>query len=86
MNKFKELAEGIAGDMKNFNQQADELLARRESLRKRGEVVFAKHRENQSSVAEGLDAMEAAMNDLDGSNSKNVEGSGATPGSSFSKG
>lgn len=86
MNKFKELADAIKGDRENFDQQADELLKRREDIRRRGEVVFAKHREHQDEIAAGLDAMEAAVNDLEGSNSKNgQEGSGDSSGSSFQK-
>lgn len=82
-NKFRELAEGIAGDIKNFNQQADELMARREALRQRGETVFARHREHQDDVNAGLLAMERAVDELEGSNSRgNEEGSGGTSGQS----
>lgn len=78
-SKFKELAEGIAGDLKNFDKQADELMAKREELRLRGEKVFAKHRESQSAVAEGLAALESALVDMEGSNSGNEqEGSGGS--------
>lgn len=72
-SKFHELATGIKGDLKNFDQQADELMARRERLRRRGETVFAKHREHLDDYEGGLAAMESALNDLEGSNSKNVE-------------
>lgn len=82
-SKFKELAAGIKQDLQNFDQQADELMARREDLRLRGEKVFAKHRENLTDVEGGLAAMEAALHDLEGSNSKKPEGSGGTSGSSF---
>lgn len=81
MSKFRELAKAIAGDMKNFDEQADELFAKREELRLRGERVFAKHREHQAETASGLDAMEQAIKDLEGSNSKNAEGSDDSSGS-----
>lgn len=85
-SKFKQLAADIAGDLKNFNDQADELMAKREDLRVRGERVFAKHREHQADLADGLAAMEQAVSDLEGSNSKNGEGSGDTSDTSFQKG
>lgn len=75
-SKFRELAKAIKGDLQNFDEQAEELMARREELRQRGEKVFAKHRESQDDVKSGLDAMEQALADLEGSNSKNGEGSG----------
>lgn len=78
MNKFKQLAADIAGDRKNFDEQATELMARREQIRQRGERVFAKHRENLDDVHAGLDAMDEALNDLEGSNSKNGEDSGGS--------
>lgn len=83
-NKFRELAEGIKGDIVNLNDQADQLMKRREDLRRRGETVMARHREHQDDVASGLDALERAIADMDGGNSKNDrEGSGGTPESSF---
>lgn len=86
MSKFSELADGIKQDRANFDAQADELLRRREDLRRRGETVFAKHRENQDTVSKGLDELEAAIADLEGSNSKNAgEASASTSGSSFRK-
>ena len=85
-SKFKELATGVKQDMANFDQQATELLARRENIRRRGETVFARHRDNLTELEGGLDAMEEALHDLEGSNSKNGEGSGDTSDSSFSKG
>lgn len=90
MSKFDELAEGIEQDLKNWDQQADELMARREVNRQRGEAIFAKHRDRQSSVEAGFAKMEAALGALEGSNSKKddtkkEEGSGDTSGSSFRK-
>lgn len=85
-SKFKQLAADIAGDLQNFNNQADELAAKREDLRVRGEKVFAKHREHQTDLAEGIAAMEQAVADLEGSNSKNGEGSDDMSDSSFQKG
>jgi hypothetical protein len=85
-SKFRELAQGIKQDRANFDQQADELLARREAIRRRGETVFAKHRESLGEVETGLDALDQALNDLEGSNSKNGEGSGGTSGTDFPKG
>lgn len=82
-SKFREFAEGIKGDLKNFDQQADELMARRERLRRRGETVFSRHRETLDDYEGGLAAMESALNDLEGSNSKNGEGSGGTPEKPF---
>jgi hypothetical protein len=76
--KFRELAAAIKGDLKNFDDQATELMARREDLRRRGETVFAKHRENLDDVEGGLAEMEAALSELEGSNSKNGEGSGSS--------
>lgn len=85
-SKFKELAAGIKQDLANFDQQADELMARRETLRRRGETVFAKHREHQDGVEAGLAAIEQALSDMEGGNSKNErEGSGDSSGSSFRK-
>lgn len=75
MNKFKELAAGIKQDRANFDQQADQLMFRREEIRQRGERVFARHRESLDDVHAGLDALEQSLNDLEGSNSKNGEGS-----------
>lgn len=77
-SKFKELADGIKRDRANFDQQADELLARREAIRRRGETAFARHRDHLSDVEQGLGAMEEAVSDLEGSNSKNGEGSDDT--------
>lgn len=86
-SKFTELAQAIKGDLQNFDSQADELMARREMLRRRGEEVFAKHRERQDEVHQGLDAMERALHDMEGSNSKNdEEGSGDTSDKSFQGG
>lgn len=85
MNKFKELAEGIKGDLVNFNEQADELIKNREVLRLRGEKVFSQHRDNQKSVSEGLAALEEAISSLEGSNSKNGEDSERTSEASFPK-
>lgn len=81
MNKFRELAAGIKQDLQNFDEQAGELMKRREDLRVRGEKVFAKHREHQDDVSAGLDALDSAISDLEGSNSKNGEGSDAMSGS-----
>lgn len=75
MNKFQELANGIKQDQANFNDQADELLKKREELRQRGERVFARHRDHHKEVDAGLQALEAVVNDLEGSNSKNGEDS-----------
>lgn len=75
-SKFRELADGIKQDRQNFDDQATELLKKREELRLRGEKVFAKHREHHSEVESGLKALEEVVNDLEGSNSKNGEGSG----------
>lgn len=85
-SKFRELAEGIKGDIANFDHQADELMKRREDLRRRGETVFAKHREHQDDVASGLEALERAIAEMEGSNSKNGEGSGDSSGKSFQDG
>lgn len=85
MSKFTELAEAIEGDLKNWDQQADELLARREKNRLRGEQVFARHRDKQGEVEAGLTRMEQAIGALEGSNSKNVEDSGDSSEASFSK-
>lgn len=74
-SKFRELASGIKQDLQNFDKQADELMARRERIRRRGEEVFSRHRENMDGVEGGLAAMESALNELEGSNSKNGEGS-----------
>ena len=52
--KFRELAKAIKGDLQNLNSQADELMARRERLRRRGEEVFGKHRENLAGVERAL--------------------------------
>lgn len=84
-SKFRELAAGIKQDMQNFDEQATELMARREELRQRGERVFAKHRENLDDIHSGLNAMEHALNDLEGSNSKNEEGSGDSSEASFQR-
>jgi hypothetical protein len=84
MTKFTELANAIEGDLKNWDKQADELLARREKNRLRGEKVFARHRDKQSEVEAGLERMEQAINALSGSNSKNdQEGSESTSEASF---
>lgn len=77
-DKFEELAAGIEQDLANWDQQADELMTIRETNRKRGELVFARHRDKQSAVKAGLDRMEKALASLEGSNSKNEEGSGAS--------
>ncbi len=86
MSKFTELAEAIESDLKNWDQQADELSARREKNRLRGEAIFAKHRDKQGEVETGLARMEQAISALEGSNSKNEqEGSGGSSEVSFSK-
>lgn len=85
-SKFHELAKAIKGDLQNFDQQADELLARRENIRRRGEATFAKHRERLDGVEAGLSALDEAVADLEGSNSKNGEGSDDMSGSSFQGG
>lgn len=83
MDKFTELADGIEQDLRNWDEQADELLARREKNRLRGENVFARHRDKQSSVEAGLAKMEAVLQKMEGGNSKNSEeGSGGTSGAS----
>lgn len=84
-SKFLELAAGIQSDLKNLNDQADELAKRREDLRKRGEAVMTKHREHQDDVAAGLTALERAIADMEGGNNPPREGSGATPAPSFQK-
>lgn len=85
-SKFHELAAGIKGDLLNFDQQADELMRRREDLRRRGEAVMTKHRESQNALEEGIVALERAVIDMEGSNSRpNGEGSGGSSGSSFPK-
>lgn len=76
-SKFKELAKAIKGDLQNLDSQADELMARRERLRRRGEEVFAKHRENMDGLESGLAEMESALNDLEGSNSRGNGGEGS---------
>lgn len=75
MNKFKELAAGIQKDVVDMNEEADELMAQREELRVRKNTIFAKHREHHDDVKSGLDILEQALKDLEGSNSKNGEGS-----------
>lgn len=75
MNKFRELAFGIQQDIADMNEEADELMAKREELRVRKNVIFARHHEHHREVRSGLDVLEHALNDLEGSNSKNGEGS-----------
>lgn len=75
MNKFRELAFGIQQDIADMNEEADELMAKREELRVRKNTIFARHREHHHEVKSGLDVLEHALNDLEGSNSKNGEGS-----------
>lgn len=75
MSKFKALADAVRGDMENLNQQADELFAERELLRRSGEEIMSRYREHHKETREGLDAMRQAIADLSGSNSQgNVEG------------
>lgn len=73
-SKFTELAKSIAGTVQNFDQQADELARKHEDLRRRGERVFARHRESLAAQETGIAALEQVVNDLEGSNSG--EGSG----------
>lgn len=75
MNKFRELAAGIQQDVADMNEEADELMARREQLRVRKNTIFARHREHHDEMKSGLDVLEHALNDLEGSNSKNGEDS-----------
>lgn len=74
MSIFKELAEGVRGDMANFKEQAQELMAKREELRRRGELQFAKFREHHQDVEAGLKEMDDALRELEGGNSKAAVG------------
>jgi len=83
MSKFKQLAEAIKGDLKNFDEQADDLFKERERLRTLGEDTFNRHRQHLASVREGLHAMAAVVDDVAGSNSRgNEEGSDGLSGQS----
>jgi hypothetical protein len=84
MSKFKELAGLIRDDMKDFDQQATELMAKREQVRARAGAVFAKHHDSQNEVLAGLQAMEEALHDLEGSNGAPKEGEGSASSSSSS--
>lgn len=85
MSKFKELAGLIRDDLKDFDDQATALMAKREQVRARAGAVFAKHHESQNEVLSGLQAMEEALHDLEGSNGapKDEEGSTSLSSSSF---
>lgn len=82
MSIFKELAEGVAGDMQNWKEQVEELMARRELLRKRGELQFAKFREHQDDVEVGLRHMDDALRELEGGNNPPKDGEGTDGNSS----
>jgi membrane protein involved in colicin uptake len=88
MSKFKELAGLIRDDLKDFDAQATELMAKREKVRARAGAVFAKHHEAQDEVLAGLTAMDDALRDLEGGNGapKDEEGSTDTSKASFQSG
>lgn len=87
MSIFKELAEGVRGDMANFKEQAQELMAKREELRRRGETQFAKFREHHKDVEDGLKEMDNALRELEGGNSKgSQEATGTTAERTFRPG
>lgn len=86
MSIFKELAAGVRGDMENFKDQARELMEKREELRRRGELQFARYREHHQDVEHGLNEMEDALRELEGGNSRgSQEATGSTADRTFQK-
>lgn len=87
MSIFRELAAGVRGDMENFKDQAQELMAKREELRRRGELQFARYREHHQEVEIGLNEMEDALRELEGGNSRGSrEATGSTADRTFPAG
>lgn len=89
MSKFKVLAGLIRDDLKDFDDQATELMAKRNAVRARAGEVFSKHHESLDEVGAGLRAMEDALHDLEGSNgapNDEQEGSAASSTTSFPAG
>lgn len=87
MSIFKELASGIRSDVENFKDQARELMEKREELRRRGELQFAKYREHHEDVEAGLKEMEDAIREIEGGNSKgSKEATGSTADRTFRPG
>lgn len=86
MSKFKALADAVKQDLVNFDQQADELMAEREELRRAGEETFSRYREHHKNTREGLDSMRQAIADMAGSNSQGKSEGSDDSGNTFPKG
>lgn len=69
MSKFLQLADDIDSDLREMDNDADELNARRLVLKERARVAVNTHHSGFNRVEEGLDALERIGRELSGSNS-----------------
>lgn len=69
MSKFLQLADDIDSDLREMDNDADELNARRIMLKERARVAVNTHHSGFNRVEEGLDALERIGRELSGSNS-----------------
>jgi hypothetical protein len=84
MSKFTELAELSKTSLKDWDEQAGELLSEGLKLKARGDAVFEKHRAKQAEAHAGFAAMEEAVRELEGDNGAPNEGGATGFGSSSS--
>jgi hypothetical protein len=68
LSKFQELAKTVRDTRKNFDEQADELLAEHDDLRREGEMEFARYRDHHKQVRTDIQAMRDMLSDMQGGN------------------
>lgn len=84
MSKFDELAAFTEETLKDWDDQAHELLVEGQKLKARGNEVFGKHRAKQSEARAGFAKMENAVRALEGANLPNDSKEGEATGSDSS--
>lgn len=75
--KLKELAERMRETRRQWDDQADQLLAGMDKLEARGRAAFEGHAAALSAAEAGFKEMEAAVRELEGSNSQGNEQEGS---------
>lgn len=86
VGKLKELAERMRETRRQWDDQADQLLKGMDKLEARGRAAFEGHAAALESATEGFKEMEAAVRDLEGSNSRGKEEDSGNSGTDFPDG
>lgn len=70
MSKFLQLADDIESDLKELDEEANLLNAKRLKNKERARQIFNDHNAAQDRVAEGMKRMDQVLHDMGGSNSR----------------